>query len=283
MSTAAVPTLPPPSTPVWRDEIVGLPGRPEATVRVYGACGADCGDAPLVIHFHAGEFTRGTLDDGATIAGLIAATGAVVASVDYPLAPAHPFPHAAEVGHAVLAWAERQRRRLGARDRRLYVAGEEAGGNIATAVSMMARDRGGPDLAGAILLSPMLDVCVATASHRIAHNGPVGCPWANGWRAYLSRADDAIHPYAAPSNSVRLAGLPRTLLVTSVDDPQRDETKAFAKKLRAAGVPAEVEVLATPTGWPRSYLTPSPSAPWSEPLRARVLSFLQTDSPGSAT
>jgi len=283
MSTAAVPTLPSTSPPAWRDEIVGLPGRPEATVRVYGACGTDCGEAPLVIHFHAGEFVRGTLADGAPIAGLIAATGAVVASVDYPLAPGHPFPHAAEVGHAVLAWAERQRRRLGARNRRLYVAGEEAGGNIAAAVSMMARDRGGPELAGAILLAPMLDVCVATASQRDAHNGPVGCPWANGWRAYLSRADDAIHPYATPTNSLRLAGLPRTLLVTSVDDPQRDETKAFAKKLRAAGVPAEVEVLATPTGWPRSYLKPEPHAPWSEALRARVLSFLQTDPSGSAT
>lgn len=283
MSVHAVPSVAPASLPAWHDEIVGLPGRPEATVRVYGACGADCSDAPLVIHFHAGEFVRGTLDDGAAIAGLIAGTGAVVASVDYPLAPGHPFPHAAEVGHAVLAWADRQRRRLGARNRRLYVAGEEAGGNIAAAVSMMARDRGGPVLAGAILLSPMLDVCVGTASQRDARNGPVGCPCADGWRAYLARADDAIHPYAAPSTSVRLAGLPPTLLVTSVDDPQRDETRAFAKKLRAAGVPAEVEVLATPTGWPRSYLNPSSPAPWSEALRARLSTFVQTQLPGSAS
>lgn len=283
MSLPVLRSLASPSPLAPRDEIVGVPGHPEATVRIYGACGAACGDAPLVIHFHAGEFVRGTLDDGAAIASLIASTGAVVASVDYPLAPAHPFPQAAEVGHAVLAWADRQRRRLGAKNRRLFVAGEEAGGNIATAVSMMARDRGGPGLAGAILLSPMLDVCVATASQRDARHGPVGCPWANGWRAYLSRADDAMHPYAAPSNSVRLGGLPRTLLVSSVDDPQRDETKAFAKKLRAAGVPAEVEVLATPTGWPRSYLNPEPDAPWSEPLRTRLQSFLQSDPTGSAS
>lgn len=272
-----------PSSPPWRDEIVGVPGQPETTVRLYGACGAACGDAPLVIHFHAGEFVRGTVDDGATIASLIASTGAVVASVDYPLAPAHPFPQAAEVGHAVLAWAERQRRRFGTKGRRVFVAGEEAGGNIATAVSMMARDRHGPALAGAILLSPMLDVCVATASQRDAHNGPVGCPCADGWRAYLARADDAIHPYAAPSNSVRLAGLPRTLLVTSIDDPQRDETRAFAKRLRSAGVAAEVEVLATPTGWPRSYLHPDPDAPWSTPLRERLQSFLHSEPSGSAS
>lgn len=283
MSLSAFRSLFSCSSPTWRDEIVGLPGRPETTVRLYGAHGGACAKAPLVVHFHAGRFVRGTLDDGATIAGLIADSGAVVASVDYPLAPDHPFPHAAEVGHAVLAWADRQRRRLGAKHAQLYVAGEEAGGNIAAAVSMMARDRGGPELAGAILLSPMLDVCVGTASQRDARNGPVGCPCADGWRAYLARADDAIHPYAAPSTSVRLSGLPRMLLVTSTDDPQRDETIAFAKRLRHAGIPAQAEVLAQPTGWPATYLNPDPQAQWLEPLRARLQDFLHTVPQGSAT
>lgn len=277
MSLSTLRSLPSSPSPAWRDEIVGLPGRPETTVRVYGACGQACDRTPLVIHFHAGEFVRGSLADGARIASLIASSGAVVVSVDYPLAPQHPFPDAAEAGHAVLAWAERQRRRLGATNPRVFVAGEEAGGNIACAVSMMARDRGGPALAGAILLSPMLDVCIASASQRHAKVGAVGCPWAQGWRAYLSRAEDAIHPYAAPAAATRLAGLPRTLLVTSVDDPQRDETQAFAKRLRTAGVPADAEVLATPTGWPRSYLTPAFDTPWAPALRTRLQSFLHSD------
>jgi acetyl esterase/lipase len=284
MSLSSLRSLPTSPAPAWHDEIVGLPGRPETTVRIYGACGQACARAPLVIHFHAGEFVRGSLDDGARVATLIAASGAVVASVDYPLAPDHPFPHAAEAGHAVLAWAERQRRRLGATKSRLFVAGEEAGGNIAYAVSMMARDRGGPALAGAILLSPMLDVCIASASQRHAKTGAVGCPWAQGWRAYLARADDAIHPYAAPAAATRLAGLPRTLLVTSVDDPQRDETQDFAKRLRAAGVPADAEVLAMPTGWPRSYLQRDADTPWADALRTRLQGFLHSDTltPGSA-
>lgn len=279
MSLSSLRSLPS-SPPVWRDEIVGLPGRPELTVRLYGACGSDCDAAPLVLHFHAGEFVRGTLDDG-TVAGLLAQAGAVVASVDYPLAPGQPFPHAAEVGHAALAWAERQRRRLGAKNKQIFIAGEEAGGNLAAAVSMMARDRGGPDLAGTILLSPMLDVCVGTASQRKANCGPVGCPWADGWRAYLPRAEDAIHPYATPGASQRLAGLPPTLLVSAADDPLRDETQAFAKRLRAAGVPVEVEMLTTPTGWPRSYLAPGPSgpAPWAAPLGARLKRFIHPSSP----
>jgi acetyl esterase len=280
MSLSPLRSLPA-APPAWRDEIVGLPGLPELTVRLYGACGASCGHAPLVLHFHAGAFVRGSLEDGAAIAGLLASAGAVVASVDYPLAPAHPFPQAAEAGHAALAWAQRQRRRLGATNPRIYVAGEEAGGNLAAAVSMMARDRGGPELAGTILLSPMLDVCVATASQRGAKAGPVGCPCADGWRAYLSRAD-AIHPYAAPGVSLRLAGLPPALLVTAEDDPLRDETQAFAKRLRGAGVAASVEVLAAPTGWPRSYLTGGPTA-WSVPLHARLKSFIHPsqDTPGS--
>lgn len=272
----------PRSTPLWRDEIIGLPGGPELTVRLYSACGDACHAQPLVLHFHAGAFVRGTLAEGAVVAGLLASAGAVVASVDYPLAPGHPFPQAAEAGHAVLAWAERKRRRLGAKSKQIFVAGEEAGGNLAAAVSMMARDRGGPELAGAILLSPMLDVCLATASHRDAKTGPVGCLWADGWRAYLPRAEDAIHPYAAPGASLRLAGLPRTLLISADDDPLRDETRAFARRLHEAGVPVQVEMLAAPTGWPSSYLEPGPM-PWAAPLQAQLERFIHPPNlPGSA-
>jgi acetyl esterase/lipase len=275
------------SAPAWRDELVGLPGRPELGVRLYG-CDGRCDGKPLVLHFHAGAFVGGSLDSGAAVAGLFAAAGAVVASVDYPLAPAHPFPQAAESGYAVLAWAERQRRRLAAARAPIFVAGEEAGGNLAAAVAMMARDRGGPELTGAILLSPMLDVCVATASQRKAHAGPVGCPWADGWRAYLAREDDAVHPYAAPGSSLRLAGLPPTLLLTAADDPLRDETRSFAQRLRAAGVPVELNVFDVPTGWPRSYHDQPAAAPWTAALHAPVQAFLHstiqpTTTSGSAT
>src|SRR5204863_8543292 len=133
-----------------------------------------------------------------------------------------------EAAHSALECLHKRRRAWAGAASRVFVAGEEAGGNLAAAASLMARDRAGPALAGQILFSPMLDVCVATASLRRAQAGPVGCRWADGWRQYLPRASDAMHPYATPGAAVRLSGLPPTLLVTAHDDPFRDETEAYA-------------------------------------------------------
>lgn len=242
-------------------------------LRVYGAKGT-----ALVLHFHGGSFVTGSLDTGGAVAQVLADAGAAVVSVDYPLAPARPFPQAVEAGYAALLWLDRQRKRLASAHANvqapLFVAGEEAGGNLAAAVAMISRDRGGPALAGQILLSPMLDVCVATASQRDARSGPVGCPCADGWRAYLANATDALHPYAAPGESMRLTGLPRTLLITSLDDPLRDETQAYAQRLREAGIAACSSVLPITTGWPASYQLPGPAI-WTTPLRELIQPLFQ--------
>ncbi|MBT9486762.1 MAG: alpha/beta hydrolase [Rubrivivax sp.] len=255
--------------PAWHDETLHATAGGPVGLRVYGAKGS-----ALVLHFHGGSFVTGSLATGEAVAQVLADAGAAVASLDYPLAPAHPFPQAVEAGYAALLWLDRQRKRLAHADAPLFVAGEEAGGNLAAAVALMARDRGGPPLAGQILLSPMLDVCVATASQRDARDGPVGCPCADGWRAYLAQATDALHPYAAPGESMRLTGLPRTLLVTSLDDPLRDETQAYAERLRAAGIAACSHVLPITTGWPASYQWPGP-APWTRPLRELIQPLFQ--------
>ncbi|MCW5662375.1 MAG: alpha/beta hydrolase fold domain-containing protein [Piscinibacter sp.] len=270
----------PHTEPAWTDRRIERPGTAPLTLRLYGL-GRCTPGTPLVLHFHAGAFTGGTLAEGATVAQALAAAGSVVASLDYPVAPARPFPQALEAGHAALQWLHAQRKGLAGLRAPLYVAGEEAGGNLAAALAMVARDRGGPELAGAILLSPMLDMCVATASQRDAHNGPVGCRWADGWRAYLSRADDAVHPYAVPARALRLAGLPRTLLISAADDPLRDETLAFAQRLRGAGIAAEAQLLPGPTGWPGSYRDASPA--WAAALHAPLHSFLHSESSRGST
>lgn len=248
-SSPATPKAPPPCV----EKQIAIGQREPLAARFYG-CRQGGQASPLVLHFHAGAFVGGSLEGGACIAGLLAASGAVVVSLDYPLAPAHPFPQAVDAAYDALLWISKARHRLAGHDAPVFVAGEEAGGNLAAAVALLARDRHGPPLAGQILLSPMLDPCLATASLRDVHAGPVGCTWADGWHSYLPRLEDASHPYAAPGAAFRLADLPPTLLVTAEDDPLRDETQAYAERLRAAGLFAHQAVLPGPTGWPRSYL-----------------------------
>lgn len=256
-----------------QDACIALEGGRSMAARLYGQ-GAPR-PAPLVLHFHAGSFVAGGLDSGARVARLLAGAGAVVLSIDYPLAPAEPFPAAVEAGHAALDWAWRRRRALAGPGAGLWVAGEEAGGNLAAAVALAARDRQHPPLAGQILLSPMLDTCVATSSLRKAEAGPVGCRWADGWHDYLSRPDDALHPYAAPGRALRLQDLPPTLLITAEDDPFRDETQAYARCLRQAGVAAVEALTPAPTGWPCSFMqAEGDEPPWAARLRERLRRFL---------
>lgn len=235
----------------WREETIGS-GATRLSARLYAPAQSPA-EAGLVLHFHGGAFTGGSLADGEAVATMLAEAGAVVLSLDYPLAPTHRFPDALEAAYGALVAVSRSRSRWSLRGAQLYVAGEEAGGNLAAALALMARDRGGPALAGQILLSPMLDPCMATCSLRQADAGPVGCHWADGWADYLGTPERAAHPYAAPANASRLAGLPPALLLSAEDDPMRDETAAYATRLRAAGVSVHHHVRPAPTQWPDAY------------------------------
>lgn len=256
------------------DKQIPLAHRDPLTARFYGRREGDR-VSPLVVHLHGGAFVGGSLEGGSCVSALLAEAGAVVISLDYPLAPGHPFPDAVETAYAALLWAWKSRHKLAGHDAPVFLAGEEAGGNIAAAVCLMARDLQEPALAGQILLSPMLDPCLATASLRDAKAGPVGCVWADGWHSYLARMEDASHPYAAPGAALRLAGLPPTLLVTAQDDPLRDEVLAYAGRLRAAGLVAHDAVLPAPTGWPCSYQDPaSHASSWAPVVLQQFSGFL---------
>lgn len=233
-------------------------------------------NGPVALHLHGGAFTCGCATVPSPLAESLLAAGALVVSVQYPLAPAQPFPAAPEAGYAALRWIDRERAQLH-RGRRapLFVAGEEAGGTLAAALALMARDRGEPPLAGTILLAPMLDPCVGTASLRHRKAGPVGCKWADGWTQYLRNPGDAEHPYAVPALALRQRDLPRTLLISADDDPMRDEAQAYAARLHAAGVAVESLRLPGPTGWPCTLAECAEHAPrWQQALVDGLHRFL---------
>jgi acetyl esterase len=230
--------------------------------------------APVVLHLHGGAFVSGGLDNGRAVASLLAEAGAAVMSIAYPLAPQHRFPEGLEAAFGALEWLNRTRGRLASRKSRVFVAGEEAGANLAAALALMARDRQGPDLAGQILLSPMVDPRMATCSMREAAAGPVGCKWADGWHEYLGAPEKAAHPYAAPLGSRRLAALPPALVLTAEDDLLRDEAVAYVRRLRQAGVEAHEHILAAPTGWPCALHDPQGGpASWAAAVRGQFKEF----------
>jgi acetyl esterase len=214
--------------------------------------------SPLVLHFHGGAFVTGDLESGQSMARMLAQAGAVVVSVAYPLAPEHRFPEAVEAGYAALEWTYKHRNKFAGTGAGVYVAGDEAGGNLAAAVALIARDRAHPPLAGQILIAPMLDPCVGTASLRESMECETGCKWADGWQQYLRGPRDAEHPYAVPGKATRLVGLPPALVLSGHDDPMRDEAMDYARRLQEAGIPVTTNVLPGDTGWPDSLVGPPP-------------------------
>lgn len=237
---------------------IELPDREPVQARLYGERPRGA-TVPLVLHFHGGTFVCGDLDNGRSVARLLAGAGAVVVSLDYPLAPKAPFPEPIEVGFAALEWLYKQRVKLAGKGARVFLAGEEAGGNLAAAVALMARDRAHPPLAGQILLSPMLDPCAGTASLRKASGDATQCKWASGWQEYLRRPMNATHPYAVPGGSLRLAEVAPTLVLVGQDDPMRDEALNFARRLGEAGILVTSSVLPGAANWPAALYEPEGS------------------------
>ena len=209
-------------------------------VRVYTPHGEP--PFPIVVWFHGGGWVVGTLDTFDTVCrALAAAVPAVVVAVDYRLAPEHRFPAAVEDAYAATLWASRNAAGLGGSQQRLAVAGDSAGGNLAAVVALGARDRGGPAIGFQLLVCPVMDAAMDTASFRDKADGyyltAAGMRWY--WEHYLGGADGAS-PDASPLRAAFLGGLPPALVITAEHDPLRDEGEAYAVRLQAAGVPAAV-------------------------------------------
>lgn len=196
----------------------------------------DGGGRALVLFLHGGTFTDCATEAAAARSQLLAEAGADVIALDYPLAPAHPFPAGlAAAFEALQAVAAKAPKLTGSAQTALFVAGEEAGGNIAAALALMARDQRAPHLAGQLLISPMLDPVLGSASMREGECGGCECIYAKGWQAYLGTSTRADHPYAAPLNASRLAGLAPALILSVAGHPLNDESRRYATALHEHG------------------------------------------------
>jgi acetyl esterase len=208
-------------------------------VRVYTPPGS--GPFPGVVYFHGGGWVVCDLDTHDVVCRAIARrAGAVVAAVDYRLAPEYPFPAAVEDCYAATEWAATNAAALGISASRLAVAGDSAGGNLAAVVSRKCRDAGGPRLALQVLVYPVANLdSFATSSYEEFADGYYLTRSEMEWfrRCYLARPEDAKNPDASPLLAADLRGLPPALVITAECDPLRDEGEAFARRLSEAGVP----------------------------------------------
>jgi acetyl esterase len=216
-----------------------LPGPAgEIPVRIYTPAGR--GPFPVLVYLHGGGWVIGNLDTHDGLCRLLA-NGAVciVVSVDYRLAPEHPFPAAAEDAYAATRWIAEHAATIGGDARRIAVGGDSAGGNLSAVVCLMARDRGGPRLVHQLLVYPVTDVPGVTASYRENGEGYflTGAMMRWFWRHYTGADAPRDDPYLCPLRAADLRGLPRALVITAEFDPLRDEGEAYAARLRAAGVP----------------------------------------------
>lgn len=226
-------------------EVAGAQGPLAARLYVGGTPGVKRDG--LIVFFHSGGFVGGDLDDADQFLRHLASCSqqALVLASRYTLATERPFPAAVEDAHAVLKWAKKNKTKLGWTGKRLIVAGIEAGANLAAVSALMARDRGGPELTGQILIMPMLDPGLTTCSMReIPADISTACvadSCAASYRGYLPNAADRMHPYASPLQSSRLKNLPPALILSAEDDPLRDEAEQYGAKLATCGVAATVK------------------------------------------
>jgi acetyl esterase len=261
----------PPAVARVQDLALALPGR-TLPARLYVPEGATS-PAPLLVYYHGGGWVVGTLEthDG-TCRALARASGAAVLSVGYRLAPEHPYPAPVEDCYEALLWAAGNAAGLGCDPARLAIGGDSAGGNLAGAVAIMARDRKGPALRHQLLIYPVTDDDYSLPSY--AANGAGGyflgtqaMRWF--WNHYLGASADA--PLARIGRTPDLTALPAASVYTAEFDPLRDEGMAYAARLAEAGVQVEA---ATAPGMIHGFFSMYEAVPdawaWIERAGARL-------------
>ncbi len=210
-------------------------------VRIYAPFGK--GPFPVLIYFHGGGWVIGDIASSDGLCRMLTnAAGCIVVSVDYRLAPEHPFPAAVDDAYHSTLWAATNASSFGGDPSRIAVCGDSAGGNLAAAVAQIARDRGKPAIQFQLLIYPVIDAACDTPSYSENAEGyfltRVAMQWF--WNHYVQNDADRNHPYASPLRASSLADLPAALVITAEFDPLRDEGERYAECMRAAGTPVKL-------------------------------------------
>jgi acetyl esterase/lipase len=233
---------------VKEDRMVpGPAGAPEVPVRIYRPI-ESTGTLPAMFWIHGGGYVLGTMQqDDATMQSIVEKVGCVVVSVEYRLAPEHPFPAPVEDCYAALKWMAGHAAELGIDAGRIAVGGGSAGGGLAAGLVLLARDRGEVPIAFQLLLYPMIDNRNSTPSSVAFANAPIWSQRDNqgGWQAYLGKeAANSLDasPYAAASRATDLTNLPPAYIAVGSQEVFLDEDVDYALRLTQAGIPVELHV-----------------------------------------
>ena len=224
------------------DQMVpGAGDRPDLMIRFYTPAGVQR-PAPALLYIHGGGYMLGQVFHfDAQCKHLAVEAGVVVASIDYRLAPEHPYPVPLEDCHAALDWLHRSAETQGVDPARIGVGGASAGAGLAAGLALLARDRGGPAIAFQFLEAPMLDHRTGAGSAQRIDHPKVWNSAANvlAWGAYLGASGSAPPAYASPAMVRDLADLPRAYLCVGAYALFVDEDMAYARALLHAGVEVE--------------------------------------------
>jgi acetyl esterase/lipase len=236
-----------PELDVAQRRVPGPAGAPDLRVVVYMPRHVPR-PLPALLWIHGGGYVQGSPEaDDKKVKTIVGEVGCAAISVDYRLAPESPFPAGVEDCYAALSWAHAQADALGIDRRRIAVGGSSAGGGLAAALALLARDRGQLPVAFQLLLVPMLDDRTATMDDPQPYAGEFGWTRTNnrfGWTSLLGQAPggEDVSPYAAPARARSLAGLPPTYVGTGALDLFIEEDLEYARRLMRAGVPTELHV-----------------------------------------
>jgi acetyl esterase len=220
-----------------------IAGGPSGSIRlrIVRPAGAS-GPLPVVIYYHGGGWVLGDAQEYDHLVRDIAHNcRAAVIFVDYDLCPEVQFPVPLEQAYGALVWVAAQGTELGLDSARIVIAGDSAGGNLSAAVSLLAKERGGPEIALQALIYPVVDADFETSSYREFASGHYltrdEMEWF--WGHYLPDPAQRLQPLASPlrADTEHLRGLPPALVITCELDVLRDEGEAYARKLMDAGVP----------------------------------------------